>query len=111
VQVWEPEAGKPALQLQWSPFGILTCLFYLAATVYYFYVRFTYTMALGITSWCVVMSTWSWSSFKVYGSLRTGPLHAQCGHDTHRPGVVPIVQAFALFGGAAGTAQLSRHAS
>jgi hypothetical protein len=53
VQVWEPEADKPALQLLWSPFGILTCLFYLAATVYYFYVRFRYTMALGITSWCV----------------------------------------------------------
>lgn len=51
TQVWQPDPAKPALKLLWSPFGILTCLFYLAATVYYFYVRFRFTMALGVTSW------------------------------------------------------------
>jgi hypothetical protein len=53
MQVWEPEAGKPALKLTWNFFGVLTCVFYWAATVYYFYVRFAFTMDLGITAWCV----------------------------------------------------------
>lgn len=53
LQVWEPDSSKPALKVVWNPFGTLLCLFYLAATVYYFYVRFTFTMALGRTSWCV----------------------------------------------------------
>lgn len=53
LQVWEPDGGTPALKVVWNPFGTLLCLFYLAATVYYFYVRFTFTMALGRTSWCV----------------------------------------------------------
>jgi hypothetical protein len=52
-QVWQPDPDKPALKIVWNPFGTLLCLFYLAATVYYFYVRFAFTMALGKTSWCV----------------------------------------------------------
>lgn len=53
LQVWQPDASKPALQLAWSPAGVLTCLAYLAAVVYYSYVRVTFTMALGSTSWWV----------------------------------------------------------
>lgn len=57
LQVWQPDPDKPALKIVWNPFGTLLCLFYLAATVYYFYVRFAFTMALGKTSWCVYVST------------------------------------------------------
>lgn len=53
AQVWQPDESTPALKLVWSPVGIITALFYLAATVYYFYVRVRFTMALGSTSWCV----------------------------------------------------------
>jgi hypothetical protein len=53
--VWEPEADKPAVKLSWNFFGVITCLFYWAATVYYFYVRFAFTMDLGSTAWCVIL--------------------------------------------------------
>lgn len=53
LQVWAPDKKAPALELTWSPFGIFTCLLYVGATVYYFFVRFTFTMALGRTSWYV----------------------------------------------------------
>jgi hypothetical protein len=37
--------------LVWKPLGVLTGLAYLAVTVFYFYVRLAFTLAMGPTSW------------------------------------------------------------
>jgi hypothetical protein len=50
-QVWMPPQGYEPLRLVWKPLGVLTGLFYLAVTIYYFYVRLAFTLAMGTTSW------------------------------------------------------------
>jgi hypothetical protein len=50
-QVWLPPPGYEPLKLVWKPLGLLTGLFYLAVTIYYFYVRLAFTLAMGTTSW------------------------------------------------------------
>lgn len=51
MQVWLPPAGYQPLKIVWCPLGVLTCLLYLAAAVYYFYVRITFTLSMGPTAW------------------------------------------------------------
>ncbi len=54
-QVWTPPEGFQPLPVRWSLAGTLTAAAYLAAIVYYVYVRVVYTLAMGSTSWCVNM--------------------------------------------------------
>ncbi len=54
--MWTLPDGFEPLPLRWSSAGVVTAAAYMAAVVYYVYVRIAFTLSMGSTSWCVVSS-------------------------------------------------------